>query len=194
MNKENRQSGPIRLLVVGTSVDTAIALLKNAFDKGALSVSDLWWFPPREERLRILLCDPITADQAQALRDVIFDQVHLDEPIRWLDKNPELSWLQFRNMRDRIIERRVAERAEYERLAITRQREWKAKVALMPAKLPKPTPACPQCNRDDHVVPLVYGLPGEETMELGRRRTVVLGGCIIQAENWFCKECKKRFE
>jgi hypothetical protein len=175
----------------GTPRDTALALLKTAFHEGLLSVRDSWWFPHREEWLRVRLSDPITADQAQALRDVVCNGVHLDEPIRWLDKHQDLTWQEFQDMRARIAEAAMAARAEWERQEIIRARDRETERAKRP---PTPTPFCPTCERKDQVVPIVYGLPGGELIESGRRREVVLGGCMGGSDQWFCKACEKGFE
>ena len=52
-------------------------------------------------------------------------------------------------------------------------------------------PACPQCGAAA-VVPIVYGLPGEELAEACRRGEVVLGGCCITDDmpEWHCKACE----
>lgn len=51
-------------------------------------------------------------------------------------------------------------------------------------------PSCPVCGSED-TVPIVYGLPTEETMEYARRGKVVLGGCIIHESSpaWHCNSC-----
>ena len=43
----------------------------------------------------------------------------------------------------------------------------------------------------DNIVPIVYGLPGEELLKASARREVLLGGCIIDRDSpqWQCTEC-----
>lgn len=40
-----------------------------------------------------------------------------------------------------------------------------------------PLPPCPKCGGTE-IVPVVFGLPGEELMERARRGEVALGGCM----------------
>jgi hypothetical protein len=57
----------------------------------------------------------------------------------------------------------------------------------------KRPPKCPQCD-GDHVVPIVYGLPGPELEQEAMRGEVVLGGCCLDAPNWACQDCEFRWE
>ena len=50
--------------------------------------------------------------------------------------------------------------------------------------------SCPSCGKDN-VLPVVYGLPGQELLKASARREVLLGGCIIDRDSpeWQCTEC-----
>ena len=56
------------------------------------------------------------------------------------------------------------------------------------------TPWCPKCA-STHVVRIVYGYPGFETMEKSRQGEIELGGCIINSgyPRWSCKHCHHRW-
>lgn len=47
-------------------------------------------------------------------------------------------------------------------------------------------PACPACGAPS--LPIVYGMPGPELMDLADRGAVILGGCIIE-ENQPTHQC-----
>jgi hypothetical protein len=50
---------------------------------------------------------------------------------------------------------------------------------------------CPRCGREDSV-PLLYGLPGPDTMLLAERGLVALGGCMMPGElaAFACRTCE----
>lgn len=49
---------------------------------------------------------------------------------------------------------------------------------------------CPQCRREESV-PVIWGLPAAETMELAERGLVALGGCMAPGEDvaFHCRAC-----
>ncbi|MEU2349880.1 hypothetical protein [Modestobacter sp. NPDC049651] len=49
---------------------------------------------------------------------------------------------------------------------------------------------CPSCGREESV-PLLWGLPGPEAMELAERGLVVLGGCMLTPDEptLACRAC-----
>ena len=53
-------------------------------------------------------------------------------------------------------------------------------------------PECPKCNKNDEVLPIVYGYPGPEMMKKSNEGKCVLGGCVIgnDSPNYQCKRCK----
>ncbi len=82
------------LLTPGLSVDNALVLFKSACNKRDTLFIIPSWFDWREEHLRSLLDDPITADQAQALRDTALETIHVDEVLVWLENDP-IPWSDF---------------------------------------------------------------------------------------------------
>jgi hypothetical protein len=51
---------------------------------------------------------------------------------------------------------------------------------------------CPHCHEQIMRVPIVYGLPTAELGEEGARGEVVLGGCVVSANDpeWACPKCR----
>jgi len=49
---------------------------------------------------------------------------------------------------------------------------------------------CPQCG-SERAVPIVYGMPGGETIEASERGELVLGGCVVSDDDpeWSCLGC-----
>ena len=49
---------------------------------------------------------------------------------------------------------------------------------------------CPKC-KSDKVIPIEYGMPGIELIEMENRGELKLGGCIVMPNNpkWYCKDC-----
>ena len=49
---------------------------------------------------------------------------------------------------------------------------------------------CPQCGLEDSV-PLIWGLPGIDLMQLAERGLVSLGGCMVPGDDpaWHCRAC-----
>src|SRR3954467_10530202 len=49
---------------------------------------------------------------------------------------------------------------------------------------------CPRCGREESV-PLVWGLPGPDLMDLAERGLVALGGCMLpgEAPSFSCRAC-----
>ena len=65
-------------------------------------------------------------------------------------------------------------------------------------KKPQPAkeevPECPECHKNDKVVPVVFGLPTNEAFEQVDRGEIVLGGCMHPGiQTWYCKRDKTTF-
>ena len=54
---------------------------------------------------------------------------------------------------------------------------------------------CPQCKKNDKVIPIIYGLPSKGLMKKSKKGKVKLGGCMVTYcyPNWYCKRNKKSF-
>jgi hypothetical protein len=53
---------------------------------------------------------------------------------------------------------------------------------------------CLRC-RSKNVIPIVYGLVGDEVLEEAEKGLILLGGCIVSEYNprWHCKDCRHEF-
>ncbi|GAA3959253.1 hypothetical protein GCM10023085_47050 [Actinomadura viridis] len=51
------------------------------------------------------------------------------------------------------------------------------------------TTACPRCG--GAAAPVLYGLPGPEMFEAAERGEIVLGGCEVGPERWWCGTCAR---
>jgi len=57
---------------------------------------------------------------------------------------------------------------------------------------PKPE-ACPHCGSRE-LVPIVYGLPGDDMMNAAKKNEITLGGCVVivgHSPAWYCRACRK---
>jgi hypothetical protein len=61
------------------------------------------------------------------------------------------------------------------------------------AKRSYPSGPCPRCGATD-TLPILYGWPDVEMLELESEGQIVLGGCVLRPEAWQCRECKARWE
>lgn len=61
--------------------------------------------------------------------------------------------------------------------------------------MPKKKNACPVCNKQDEVIPIVYGLPDPILGEKEKQGKVQLGGCVISDSDpqWYCKRDRIEF-
>lgn len=57
----------------------------------------------------------------------------------------------------------------------------------------EPAPPCPACGAI--LVPIAYGYPDNDLMELAIEGRVQLGGCVIVGEDptWACRDCSRTF-
>jgi hypothetical protein len=57
-------------------------------------------------------------------------------------------------------------------------------------------PVCPRCGAEPpDVLPIRYGLPGEEMFERSLAGEFELGGCVIddKSPRWSCRRCEERW-
>lgn len=61
--------------------------------------------------------------------------------------------------------------------------------------IPKNIPACPSCGETAVVVPILYGLPNLDAIQLEAQEKLVLGSRFYKAGSpcWFCKNCTLSF-
>jgi hypothetical protein len=99
------------LLRAGISVESAIAILLDACNKpDTMFITDRW-IQPRLEQLRSGLSDPLTLDQAQALRDAIMQRSPFKDVLDWLSGEP-MPWLEYLSRKREREARAKQERTE----------------------------------------------------------------------------------
>ena len=174
-------------IVGGIPVEHALHLMLATCNKPAtLFITDKW-IAPRLERLMRLLSDPITDEQARALRDAAMKRLRLDDVIEWLELGT-MSLADYVRMTALIS-------AEVKQVEKNRQKErheeWLDELRQ------QPKPPCPTCEQCDEVIPIIYGHVSLEYRELYRAGPdcYVMGGCMIDKDShrWWCKKCKEGF-
>lgn len=90
----------------GSSIDAALNAFREGCNKGPdrLFVTESW-VEPRFSKLRHLLSEPITTEEARVLREAVLKRYRLDDVIEWLEHNP-LTWEEYELLRDRRGTRR----------------------------------------------------------------------------------------
>jgi hypothetical protein len=167
---------PEQRIVGGISVGEALAVFHESVNQAETIFSRDHWLMPKFERLRRLLSDPITADQAGALLDVLYGRRWMADLIEWLEEAPVVPWPDFFEWRRRRNMDRAVEANPRRGICIEVDGHK--------------TNRCPRCSSPDFV-PILYGLPSKEGLEAANRGEVVFGGCSIQIDGpqWFCPRC-----
>jgi hypothetical protein len=83
----NRDGG----ITADLPMEEALRIFHENVNRPATTFSTDRWLLPKFARLRQLLAEPITADQARALRDVLYDRRRMSELIGWLEA-PPMAW------------------------------------------------------------------------------------------------------
>ena len=52
---------------------------------------------------------------------------------------------------------------------------------------------CPKC-KSENIKEIRYGLPDPEMLNKHERGEILLGGCEIMNEKWYCTDCNFRWE
>lgn len=50
------------------------------------------------------------------------------------------------------------------------------------------TSTCPVCHTTENVIPILYGLSDGDMVMKQRKREAILGGCLLGAQNYYCKK------
>jgi len=108
------------------------------------------WLLPKLERLRLLLQDPITGDEASALLDVLYKRHFMRDPLEWLARRTE-PWSRFfadREQRHAAL-RQSEEEWQNRRKSLTKKQrartERKHLAVVQKEFLPIAQP-CPRCG------------------------------------------------
>jgi hypothetical protein len=61
--------------------------------------------------------------------------------------------------------------------------------------IPKQHPACPNCLEKERIIPILYGLPNLDAIQLEREGRLELGSRFYQAGSpcWRCTRCGLQF-
>ena len=129
--KERTLPHDLHELKSGISIDRALELFVNACNKpGTMFITEKW-LGPRLTELRRLLSDPISADQAEALRDAILERCPLKEVLGWLEVH-STGWRDYQARKNWLEEesRRLAGQLTRDHLKLMTQEE-KASLSVL---------------------------------------------------------------
>jgi hypothetical protein len=188
----------------GASVETALQAFRENVNRPPTTMfSTDHWLEPKLDELQTLLSDPITPDQAEALRDVLQNReladstrVWMHDVFEWL-RTSGVPWLDFF-----VWRKAQAEKAYRERILSPIEVRWQRYLDYKKslgdqwgAEHENPPEACPFCGKH-LIVPVLYGSPSTEGLEAARRGEIVLGGCgsFFDDPNWFCRACDNWFD
>ena len=129
-------------LTGGTSKERALEVFVAACNKiDTLFITDSW-FASRDAKLRQLLSDPITGEQAEALLDAVLKRQRLDylldHVIEWLEHTCDMSWRKFTEHKEQLD---AVERMYQEEDLLQKHIEWLEELKAMPR------PTCPTGGR-----------------------------------------------
>jgi hypothetical protein len=172
----------------GMRVEYALQQFRAQVNRPDTMFSTDRWLLPKLEKLQTLLADPITADPAQALDDVLHGRHWMADLFEWLE-SPPTPWVDFFAYREEM--KPIKEQVGREQAG----EQWKAFQELsreLGGVSEKPK-VCPSCGSHS-VIPIAYGAPNGSTAEAVRRGAVTLGGCILRmSPKWCCRECNYRW-
>jgi hypothetical protein len=83
----------------GIPLQQALEIFQKSVNQPGTMFSTDHWLAPKLDRLRVLLSDPITDDQATALLDVLHDRHWMRDLLEWLEGSP-MSWQGFFILRE----------------------------------------------------------------------------------------------
>jgi hypothetical protein len=129
--KERTLPHNLHELKSGISIDRALELFVNACNKpGTMFVTEKW-LGPRLIELRRLLSDPISVDQAEALRDAVLEHCPLKEVLGWLEGHP-IGWRDYHARKNWLEEesRRLAGQLTRDHLKLMTPEE-KARLSVL---------------------------------------------------------------
>jgi hypothetical protein len=88
-------------LRAGMRVEHALQQFRAQVNRPETIFSTDHWLLAKFEQLQTLLTDPITADQAQALEDVLYGRHWMRDLFEWL-RSPPMPWVDFFVYREEI--------------------------------------------------------------------------------------------
>jgi hypothetical protein len=174
---------PEQRIAGGTPVAEALQVFHQSVNQPGTIFSRDHWLLPKFERLRRLLNDPVTGDQAAALLDVLYQRRWMCDLIEWLKEAPEVSWADFFAWRERRNMVRSIEQSEEMGISLPVRLDEGVKVA-----------SCPRCGSTKYSS-IVHGYPSEEGIAAAKRGQIVFGGCSFDMDGprWYCRVCRLRW-
>jgi hypothetical protein len=171
---------PEQRIAHGIPVAEALQAFHESVNQPETIFSRDHWLLPKFERLRRLLNDPVTPDQAAALLDVLYQRRWMCDLIEWLEEAPGVSWADFFAFRERRNLVRSIEQSEEMGISLPVRLEEGVKVV-----------SCPRCS-SPKFVPFVYGYPSEEGIAAAKRGEIVFAGCSVDMDGprWYCPACR----
>ncbi|MBV8847858.1 MAG: hypothetical protein JO307_34020 [Bryobacterales bacterium] len=175
----------------GMSIDAALARFREGVNQPGTIFSRDHWLAPKLDKLRSLLTDPITEEEALALLDVLHQRRSMKDLIEWLETRA-VSWAEFLDWRANREKEDVRKRADERerRHAEGRDPYFDDDALELFPDLPRLnlSDTCPDCGSSDWK-PIMYGRPTEDAKEDARRGHIVLGGCMPNDPARFCVAC-----
>jgi len=168
-------------IAAGVPVEEALAAFRDGVNRPGTIFSTDHWLLPKLQRLRELFNDPITADQAKALLDVLYQRHWMRDLMEWLEA-PPMPWSEFFEYRE--VQQRYRKLHEREEA----WEQWLQFERLNELNASERPQNCPDCG-SNRILPIAYGLPTPDTEEAARRGKVILGGCMFQEARWHCSDC-----
>ena len=187
---------PDERITAGRSICEALTAFRESVNKPDTVFGPDHWLLPKLDRLRGLLSEPITQEEAEALLDVLYQRHFLEDLIEWVESRRSETWADFFIYQANLKQEKLRKRAE-EMQERADERERRRAAGLDPYfdfKLfpddfhPKISDTCPDCGSSDWK-PIMYGLPTEEVEEDAQRGHVVLGGCFLGDADRYCTAC-----
>jgi hypothetical protein len=141
----------------GRSIDDVLTAFRESVNQPGAMFSTDHWLLPKLDRLKQLLTDPITQDEAQALLDVLFQRHWMRDLIEWLESR-QVSWEDFFTYRDQLKQQEIKSGADERDRRRAAGLDSYSTLKLVAEDLhPNISDTCPDCGSSDWK-PIVYGL------------------------------------
>lgn len=179
-------------IAAGKSIDEALTAFRESVNQPGTIFSTDHWLIPKLDQLRLLLADPISQEEADALLDVLYQRHWMGDLIDWAESRP-VGWGDFFTHQGNLKQEELRRRADERDLRRANGLDPWCNFKLFPDEaFPKISDACPDCGSSDWK-PIGYGLPTEDSLEDARRRHFVLGGCVGRDAKRYCVACFNRW-
>jgi len=134
----------------GISVEDALAAFVAACNRRDTLFITEAWFSPYARRLRERLSDPITADEAHVLRELLRERISFGSALDWLSRKP-MPWTDYLAWRAQETERLANVQLEREFFPWKDVEAWRANMKSPQKETARPHPLepsqCPRCQK-----------------------------------------------